>query len=29
MFVMLYNVVKTVTVAEPRVDFAAVPVPAA
>jgi cytochrome c oxidase cbb3-type subunit I len=29
MFIMLYNVVKTVTVAEPRVDFAAVPVPAA
>jgi cytochrome c oxidase cbb3-type subunit 1 len=29
MFIMLYNVVKTVTVSEPRVDFAAVPVPAA
>jgi cytochrome c oxidase cbb3-type subunit 1 len=29
MFIMLYNVFKTVTVAEPRVDFAAVPVPAA
>jgi cytochrome c oxidase cbb3-type subunit I len=29
MFIMLYNVVKTVTVAEPRVDFAAVPVLAA
>jgi cytochrome c oxidase cbb3-type subunit I len=29
MFIMLYNVLKTVTVAEPRVDFAAVPVPAA
>jgi cytochrome c oxidase cbb3-type subunit I len=29
MFIMLYNVVKTVTVAEPRLDFAAVPVPAA
>ena len=29
MFIMLYNVVKTVTVVEPRVDFAAVPVPAA
>ena len=28
MFIMLYNVIKTVTVAEPRVDFAAVPVPA-
>jgi cytochrome c oxidase cbb3-type subunit 1 len=29
MFIMLYNVIKTVTVVEPCVDFAAVPVPAA
>jgi hypothetical protein len=29
MFLMLYNVVKTITATEPRLDVAPVPVPAA